>query len=144
MISSPDYVSILSNVSRHTPLDLDRALFGRPDEGALVELDTTCTHQTTCLWPSSDPSVSNIGCRVKTPIKDPQYLAARLAAIALERQIHPIFLSYIADSGMQRFGFRVEQLSGLEEAAQLQCEAQLTNFWNFAIVFDASELEQLR
>lgn len=106
-------------------------------------MDTLHTHHATCLRPASDPSVSHIGCRVKTPIEKPEYVAMRLAAIAVERQIHPVFLSYIADCGMQRFGFRVEQLSGLDASAQQQFEAQVTQFWNLAWIFDASELNQL-
>ena len=144
MISQPDYVAILSNLGPHQPRDLDDILLDPPVIGPPVGIDTAQAHPVTCLTPLADPAISRIGCRVRAPVAHPEQLAARLAAVAVERQVHPIFLSYVADCGMQRFGFRVEHLDGLADDVQAVYEAQLAQFWNLALILDASELSALR
>lgn len=142
MTPKTDFLTVLSHASPHSPLDLDTALFDAPDPGALAEIDTGGPLPGARLWPMADPAVSYIGCRVTAAISRPEHLAARLAAIAIERQVHPVFLSYIAECGMQRFGFRVEQLSGLTSQDQSHFEAQLSQFWQFALVLDVAQLKQ--
>jgi hypothetical protein len=143
MMVKRDYVSILSNLSNRAPVDLDASLFGidaRGEHGRLSDLPfPPCSN----LWEMKDANASYIGLRVRAPVQNPGFLAARLAAIALERQIQPVFLCYIENSGMQRFGFRVEQLSGIPEDAQQQFEDQLVQFWRLALVIDASEIASL-
>ena len=95
------------------------------------------------LWDMPDDGPSRIGVRIRAPVENADLLAARLASIALERDIEPVFLSYIARSGMQWFGFRVEQLSGLTEQAQQSYEEQLARFWRLALIIDAAEITQL-
>ncbi|MGA9436262.1 MAG: hypothetical protein WBV62_18685 [Roseobacter sp.] len=144
MIPKQDYKAILTNLTSQKPLDLDAAIFDASKVCDIVELDTATVPSNSVLWQFSDPSRSHIGFRVKSPIKNPDLIAARLASIALERRVFPVFLSYIADCGMQHFGFRVEQLSGLSTDTQLQFEQQLAVFWNFALVVDAAEITNLR
>lgn len=144
MISKQDYTAVLANLTRHKPLNLDAAIFDAPKVGDVVDLDASKVLLNSKLWQFSDQTGSHIGFRVRSPIEDPDRIAARLASIALERQVFPVFLSYIADCGMQHFGFRVEQLSGLSADTQLHFEQQLTAFWNFALVVDTTDIELLR
>lgn len=144
MITKTDFNAVLSNIGRQSPLDLDERLFEPKEMGALFDVDAADGPLGDRLWSFSDPSISFIGCRVSAPLEHPDRLAARLAAVALERKVHTVFLSYVPDCGMQRFGFRVEQLNGLTEDAQQHLEAQLVRFWKLAMVLDASELGQLR
>lgn len=144
MLSKVNYTALLANVNPGAPRDIDTVLFDAPDLAETLDIAPKGATFSPRLWPFADPNVSFIGCRVKTPIEHPEHLAARLAAIALERQVHPVFLSYIEDCGMQRFGFRVEQLSGLIQDAQEDFEAQLEQFWQFALTLDAADLNLLR
>lgn len=143
MIPERSYLSILANLSCRSPLDLDTLLFDAPLSGSDIDAGAAAFPPSSSLWSLTDDGPSRIGLRIRAPIENADVLAARLASIAVERQIYPVFLSYIDQSGMQRFGFRVEQLSGLTEEGQAQFEAQLARFWRFALIIDSSEIEQL-
>jgi hypothetical protein len=143
MTPERDFTSILANLSRQRPTDLDPVLFKAPKSGALQSPSTSGFAPASSLWTRAEDGPSYIGLRIKSPLEHPERMAARLAAIALERQIHPIFISYISKSGLQQFGFRVEQLSGLSEEAQQHYEAQLKRFWRLALIIDASEIDLL-
>jgi hypothetical protein len=143
MIVRRTYEDILANLSRNQPLDLDRIISGEQRTGRASDLQPSSLPPAAALWDMSEDGPSRIGVRIKAPVQDAELLAARLAAIAVERDIHPVFLSYIARSGMQRFGFRVEQLSGLTEQAQQCFEDQLTRFWRLALIVDAEEIKRL-
>ena len=138
-----DYASILANLSRHRPIDMDNVLFDTPKSTAMSAPCASPFPVSSVLWKMHEQGYSYIGLRITKPIEAPETLAVRLCAIALERQVHPIFLSYIAHSGMQQYGFRVEQLMGLTELAQQQFEQQLQKFWQLALVINASEIGDL-
>ena len=143
MTPERSYQSILMNLSRHTPLDLDPLLFDMPRVGGVSDTDFAPHPPSSLIWEPPADGASRIGLRITEPLERADVLAARLASIAIERQIYPVFMSYIAHSGMQRFGFRVEQLFGLTERAQAQFEVELTRFWRFALIIDASDIENL-
>ncbi len=143
MIPERDMLSILANLSPHVPKDVDAALFDAPTPGSILAPTACNAPPSTAIWRAREADMSYIGLRVKAPIAHEAQLAARLAAIALERRIAPIFLSYIGRSGMQRFGFRVEQLAGLTPEAQQEFETQLVRFWGLALVIDASQVAHL-
>lgn len=138
-----DMLSILANLSPHVPLDLDAAIFEAPDRAPDHAPAPRAAPPCATLWTMPEADMSYIGLRITAPIQHEERLAARLAAIALERRIQPVFLSYIGKSGMQRFGFRVEQLTGLTPSAQKEFEAQLVRFWGLALVIDASQVAHL-
>lgn len=144
MIVCRTYEEILANLSRNEPFDLDGIIRSAPGTVNVSDPRLPSSLPSATLWEMPEDIPSRIGVRIKTPIENADLLAARLAAIALERDIQPVFLSYIARSGMQRFGFRVEQLSGLTEQAQQSYENQLTRFWRLALVIDAAEIKHLR
>ena len=60
--------------------------------------------------------------------------AMRLAAFAIERDVQIVVLSEADRSGLERFGFRVERLSGDSPEARAACEDQIRRFWNLDLV----------
>ena len=75
-----------------------------------------------------------IGVRVSPPPPDPAGLAVQLATFALERNVEVIVLSHLDYSGLERFGFRTERISGGSEAARIACEKQVAGFWNLEVI----------
>lgn len=144
MIVKHDYAAILANLSQQFPLNLDDAVFDPSSTAETVDLSASPSTPSPMLWQSAEASVSRLGIRVREPIQNPVSLATRFASIAVERQVYPVFLSYIGDCGMQRFGFRTEQLSGLTQETQQQFEEQLALFWKLALIIEVSEIEHLR
>lgn len=143
MILEQDYPRILANVSPHAPHDLDHALFGAPTRADSLGVGPDMRPPATGLWTLSDAHISRVGIRITAPVERPAFVASRLAAIAIERQVLPIFLSHIAPSDMLRFGFRVEHVSGATEAARAVCEEQIRRFWKIAMIVDAADVEKL-
>ena len=60
--------------------------------------------------------------------------AMRLAAFAIERDVQIVVLSESDHSGFERFGFRVERISGDSPEARAACEDQIRRFWNLDLV----------
>lgn len=143
MIVRRSYEDILANLSRNRPLDLDRLISCERRTEHVSDPRSPSLPTSATLWDMPEHGPSRIGVRVKAPVENADLLAARLAAIALERDIQPVFLSYIARCGMEGFGFRVEQLSGLTEQAQQGYEKQLARFWRLALVIDVEEIQHL-
>lgn len=143
MIPACDYQSILINLSNQTPLDLDPLIFDAPQVGPKSNPAPLAFPPSSAIWHMAEGAPSRIGVRIREPIENAGFLAARLASMAVEREIHPVFLSYIGKSDMQQFGFRVEQVFGLTVEAQTQFELQLARLWRFALIVDASEVERL-
>ncbi len=80
------------------------------------------------------PGAVCIGVRVTEPVADLVDRALRLAAFALEKDVEVIVLSHIDEPGFERFGFRVERISGEDAAARAACEEQVRRFWNIDLV----------
>ncbi|MBW4708919.1 hypothetical protein KX928_14110 [Roseobacter sp. YSTF-M11] len=143
MSSDPKYLSLLADLATQDPLDLDPLIFDVPQRAPASDFKAPALPPSTALWKTSEDGASHIGLRLTRRLENPSFLAARLAAIAVERQIIPVFLSHIGVSGMQRFGFRVEQMSGTTDAERAACEDQLRRFWNMAMIIDAADIEKL-
>lgn len=75
-----------------------------------------------------------LGFKVREPIADPANVARRLAVLSLEKSVEVIVLSLVDNCGLERFGFRVERISGQTEREHSLCEAQLRSFWNIGLV----------
>ncbi len=58
----------------------------------------------------------------------------RLAAFAIERDVEIVVLNEADRSGLERFGFRIEQISGDNPEARAACEDQIRRFWNIDLV----------
>jgi len=141
MTTEEKYLSVLANISANAPLDLDPLIFPGAAEKTVKVVRKGCVFPPSAkLWDRAEDQTSYIGIRVKSPIAEPQIVAAYLAAAAVERQIVPVFLSWNGPCGMQQFGFRVERISGASEAECEQCEEQAVRFWNMAIVVDVADV----
>jgi len=134
-MSVDDWSLIITKIVPQNAVDLDDLLEG---------FDTRNTTAGTCLfldnnWLSSqknfrDASTVCIGVRVDGDNMDRSDLSMKLASMALEKNVTPIIFSRGDYCGMEKFGFRVERISGVTEAKQLECEAQLKRFWNISVV----------
>ena len=141
MTISAKYASILANLTHNTPHQIDPVLFGdRLTQGTYLAFPETRPVVSADLWTRAEVGVSYIGIRVLHPISDPHELAADLAAVAMEQQIIPVFLSWVGDCGMQRFGFRVEMIGGKSESEMKACEDQVSRMWNLAITVNAADV----
>ncbi|TPE48849.1 hypothetical protein [Amaricoccus solimangrovi] len=75
-----------------------------------------------------------IGLRVTEEPADVADRAMRVTAFALERDVEVVVLSHVDRSGFERFGFRVERVSGDTEEARAACEDQIRRFWSIDLV----------
>lgn len=80
------------------------------------------------------PEAVCIGLRVLAELPDAADRALRLAAFAIERDVEVIVLAHCDRSGLERFGFRCERITGADEAARAACEDQVRRFWNIDLV----------
>lgn len=144
MTTDHGFFSILRNLSNHAPLDLDGNVFDMGVPARELPFNLSAFPPSIALWERSDDGPSRIGIRVLSQIENADFLAARLASIAIERQIYPVFLNHGGKSDMQRFGFRVEQISGIDVEARFQFEEQVSRFWKLALIVDASEIDKLQ
>ena len=60
--------------------------------------------------------------------------AMHVAAFAIERDVQVVVLSETDYSGFERFGFRIERISGDDPDARAACEDQIRRFWNLDLV----------
>ncbi len=60
-------------------------------------------------------------------------LATRYAALAIEKECEIVILSHQNNAGFERFGFRVERITGQTAQAQQECIEQLKRFWGIDI-----------
>lgn len=81
-----------------------------------------------------DDDTIAIGVRVREAPSEPADLAVQLGTFALERDVEVVLLSYVDYSGLERFGFRTEKISGENEAAQAVCERQIASFWSLEVI----------
>jgi hypothetical protein len=132
-------LGILSRLHDAEPVDLDALLAADagPKGGALPT--GAGAPLSPALW-QFDAGWACLGIRVTEPSEDVTALARHLAATAVERGIIPVILSTLDQSGFERFGFRVERLSGATPEARAAEEAELQGFWNFALILDAADL----
>ena len=72
--------------------------------------------------------------RITEGTTDRLTLAMTLAQMAMEKGAEAIILSHVDDPGFDRFGFRVERVSGETEEERAASEAQLVRFWNIVFV----------
>ena len=142
-----EWLAVLTHVSLHEPLDLDAKIFGMGDEktappntSAFACRSNLSAPPSVRLWERDISGISFLGVRVTAPLPDCAYTALRLAAAAIERGVVPIILTTLPNSGFERFGFRVERLpnGGADEISAY--EAELSRFWNIAIIIDAAEV----
>ncbi len=75
-----------------------------------------------------------IGLRVNEEATEAADRAMRLTAFAVERDVEVVILARCDRSGFERFGFRVERVTGETEAARAACEEQIRRFWSIDLL----------
>jgi hypothetical protein len=137
------WLSVLARLTPHRPVDLDAVVFGAPREIAVQPPPVTVRPAPSPrLWTPGDPEVAYIGVRVTAIPADPLAVALKLAAAAVERGAIPVIFSTVEASGFERYGFRVERISGRTPAERQVEEDELCAFWNIAVVIDAADAER--
>ena len=125
------YQTVLENLSRHRPTDIDALLAKTSDS-----LPPPAT-----LWRFDlDEDISHIGIRISAPLEAPARLVGKMAALAVEKRIVPIFISWVGNCGLQHFGMHVEHIAGADAAACADYEEHLKRMWNLAIIIEADEI----
>ena len=140
------WLEVVSRVTNNELIDLDGLIFGAPDNGVSTKGIRTKKAQgtpSTRLWESAIIGNSYIGIRVNERLPDLSQAALRLAAAALERDVIPVILTTLTDSGFERFGFRVERLVGENPDDYADQEQELMQFWNMAIIIDVAQVASL-
>jgi hypothetical protein len=75
-----------------------------------------------------------VGVRVTGAEASASDRAMLLAAFACERDVQIVVLSEAERSGLERFGFRVERVSGDSPETRAACEEQIRRFWNLDLI----------
>jgi hypothetical protein len=75
-----------------------------------------------------------VGLRAPAPNSVAFDRALRVAAFAIERDVQIVVLSEADYSGFERFGFRIERISGDSGEKREACEDQVRRFWNLDLV----------
>ena len=100
------------------------------------------------LWSREGEAGIRLGIRVRRPVGAPARVAAHLLAAAAERHVHPVILSHLRDvgddTGLERFGFRVESVGADDPAVAAALEAEAAAFWGIDLILDAEDLISLR
>lgn len=143
-MNADEWLNVISRISHSQPLDLDAELFDRGLTSTKnIQPASHPTPPSAKLWESGENPASYIGVRVTKRPADCTQAALRLAGAASERGVIPIILTTLPDSGFERFGFRVERLTGDSPQDYRQLEEQLMRFWDMAIVIDVEQVVQL-
>ncbi|MFV2001697.1 MAG: hypothetical protein ACC619_01805 [Paracoccaceae bacterium] len=149
-MSDDVWLAVLSRISADAPVDLDHEVFSSdPKDGQKAICFSSLRDgkapnpPSAKLWDSRSPVRSYLGVRVDTVPSDITPAAIRLAAAALERNIIPVILTTLADSGFERFGFRVERIMGETKVERAAFEEELKRFWGMAIVIDVGDVAAL-
>lgn len=75
-----------------------------------------------------------IGVRVDAPRENLADMALELGALAIENDAEIVVLSSLDYSGLERFGFRSERITGATPEAREACLEQLRCFWGLELI----------
>lgn len=135
-MSTSVWAAVIARITPSGPTDLDAAL------------DTVGAQKPKAGKTSFPPEAANsplivefeeeetvcFGARITKDTPNKTALAMTLAQMADEKAATPIILSHVDICGLERFGFRVERITG-ETAEEIEaCEAQVRDFWNIVLV----------
>lgn len=142
---TPDHwLSVISRLGPADPVDLD----GGQDEAAgkgmgLAGQEGDRPPVSARLWEAQDSGASYLGIRLDRQLADPRRAALRLAAAALERGVNPVILTALDHTGFERWGFRIERFVDGPGADRAAWEAEMTAFWQLALIIDAADVAAL-
>lgn len=80
------------------------------------------------------PDAIAVGVLIDRPLPDPADAACRLAALAIEQDVHLVALTSLDYSGLERFGIRTERISGQTAEERTRCRDQLMQFWGIEVL----------
>lgn len=137
-----NWAQIMVRASRLAPTNIDGLLEGAnglasDKKGkAMFDEDSFTPFPDHDAAPSRRPAIGVLldDREVAIAPRDIHLLATRYAALAIEKECDVVILSYRDNAGFERFGFRVERISGETDAAREACLAQLRRFWGFEIM----------
>jgi len=140
--------SVITLVTADKPADLDRDIMDFSTDPASKTAGAktlTCEEnreiRSGVLWPLKNPNSAFLGVRVTRPLDDRHLKAILLASLAIEKEVTPIILTTLGESGFEKFGFRVERLAGETRAEVLASEQNLKVFWDLVTVIDIQDLK---
>lgn len=140
---NPTWSAILGRITPERPENLDAVIRGdaTPPTRGRILAPAGPVPPSVALWQRREETLARIGVRVAEPLPDPARAALHLASAAIERRVIPIILSRLDQSGLERFGFRVERVP--DGAGAEAVEAELTRFWNLALIIDGRDIGRL-
>ena len=132
-----DYATIMSRITPHRADDVD---------DLTLRFDRCATARGGDFFPalgsvpSPEPRFKRedaicVGFRMAGEPDDAAERAARLAAMALERDVEVIILSEDGFAGLERFGFRVERIPPSAGEPRHDWIDQVRRFWGLDLVF---------
>lgn len=80
------------------------------------------------------PDAIAVGVLIDRPLPDPADAAYRLAALAIEQDVHLVAFTKLDYSGLERFGIRTERISGHTDEERTLCRDQLMQFWGIEVL----------
>ncbi len=138
------WVSIINRVTAFQPLDLDDDIRKfAPLSNSAASSHMLCGEngkQSAYLWQHDNPNGAFLGVRIKQFPDDIAQLAISLASLAIEKQLYPIILTTLDDTGLQQYGFRVERIAGETPLEITQCEREFTAFWGLVVIVDLDQI----
>ena len=142
-MTQDEWLGVLARLTDAGPFDLDAG----PREGrrgaGLAGWTADHLPPSPRLWERPESDATYIGVRVDNRIADCIAVAVRLAAVAVEREVNPIILTGLPNSGFERFGFRVERFVDSPGVDREAWEAEMTAFWDLALIIDATDVAAL-
>ncbi|MEM9343086.1 MAG: hypothetical protein AAGA87_08585 [Pseudomonadota bacterium] len=137
------WLDAIARLRPEAPEMLDDLLLPGQGTGA-VTFQPCDTPPSANLWARAEHGPSYIGVRVTDETSATAETALKLASAAAERNVVPVILSHVAQSGFERFGFRLERVAGQTPEEREACEAELIRFWDITVVVDANRVSALR
>lgn len=134
-MSSDDWATIITKITPNFAVSIDDILEGHDarygDAGTNSFPAGNWSHAKTIF---KNPATVCIAVRVSDDSDDRFELPMKLAALAMEKDVTPIIFYRGEYSGLEKFGFRVEKITGTTKQEQQECETQLKQFWNISVV----------
>jgi hypothetical protein len=138
-MTTPDRLAALTRLSPAAADDLD-PLLAPFDPRAAAEGGVIAP----CLGPVRLPPLPlagkdavAIGLDLPAPPADAADLAFRLGALAAEQEVEVVILSGADYSGLERFGFRTERITGATGDERAACRDQICQLWGIELVIPA-------
>lgn len=139
--AAQEWSNILIRTSAVAPHDIDdllacHALAPDAKRGAVVFPDPAMLPSLKTVEDETRPVIGVIldDAITRTAAHDVTAMAARYAALAVEKDCEVVIFSHQNNAGFERFGFRVERIAGETEDQRAACVAQLRRFWHVEVL----------